>query len=57
MWWEVLSSVDGIGRERLYDMLEQLPFKIISISHTYHDNKLPCVNIVKQGGIATIEKE
>jgi len=52
---EILSSVDSIGRERLYQLLETLPFKVISISHTYYDNKLPYINIIKENGIARIE--
>lgn len=52
---EILSSVDSIGREKLYELLESLPFKILSISHTYHENRLPIIKVIKEKGVSKIE--
>jgi len=51
---EILSSLDSVGRTSVYEILEKLPYKILSISHSYQDNRLPSIDIIKKNGLTEI---
>lgn len=52
---EVLAALDPLGVEALYNIIDTLDCKVISVSHTVFDNKLPTLTVEKnQEGISRI---
>ena len=54
---EVLATLDEQGVQALYEVIEQLNCKVLSVSHSIFDNKLDCITVIKdENGVANVKQ-